>query len=86
MIATIMASTMINVAIADIMGAYGIGQDRVHWLFTGFLAATTTCMLLNAWFVRNLGPRNTFILASLLFTAASLVLMPLVRSVRKPGQ
>ncbi len=73
MIATIMASTMINVAIADIMGAYGIGQDRVHWLVTGFLAATTTCMLLNAWFVRNLGPRNTFILASVLFTAASVV-------------
>ena len=73
MIATIMASTMINVAIADIMGAYGVGQDRVHWLVTGFLAATTTCMLLNAWFVRNLGPRNTFILASLLFTAASIV-------------
>ena len=73
MIATIMASTMINVAIADIMGAYGVGQDRVHWLVTGFLAATTTCMLLNAWFVRNLGPRNTFILASTLFTAASVV-------------
>ena len=72
MIASIMASTMINVAIADIMGAYGVGQDRVHWLFTGFLAATTACMLLNAWFVRNLGPRNTFILASLLFTAASI--------------
>ncbi len=73
MVATIMASTMINVAIADIMGAYGVGQDRVHWLMTGFLAATTTCMLLNAWFVRNLGPRNTFILASLLFTAASIL-------------
>lgn len=73
MVATIMASTMINVAIADIMGAYGVGQDRVHWLMTGFLAATTACMLLNAWFVRNLGPRNTFILASLLFTAASVL-------------
>ena len=73
MVASIMASTMINVAISDIMGAYGIGQDRVHWLFTGFLAATTTCMLLNAWFVRNLGPRNTFILASMLFTGASIV-------------
>ena len=73
MIATIMATTMINVAIADIMGAYGVGQGRVHWLVTGFLAATTICMLLNAWFMRNLGPRNTFILASALFTAASVV-------------
>jgi DHA2 family multidrug resistance protein len=73
MIATIMASTMINVAIADIMGAYGVGQDRVHWLMTGFLTATTVCMLLNAWFVRNLGPRNTFIIASVLFAISSIM-------------
>ena len=73
MIASIMASTMVNVAIADIMGAYGVGQDRVHWLVTGFLSATTVCMLLNAWFVVNLGARNTFILASVLFTAASIL-------------
>ena len=73
MIATIMASTMINVAIADIMGAYRVGQDSVHWLMTGFLSATTVCMLLNAWFVRNLGPRNTFILASALFTGSSIL-------------
>ena len=73
MIATIMASTMINVAIADIMGAYGVGQDRVHWLMTGFLTATTVCMLLNAWFVHNLGPRNTFIIASVLFAISSIM-------------
>ena len=28
MISMIMTSTMVNVAIPDIMGAYGIGQDR----------------------------------------------------------
>ena len=73
MIASIMASTMINVAIADIMGAYGVGQDRVHWLLTGFLTATTVCMLLNAWFMQNLGPRNTFIIASVLFAISSIM-------------
>ena len=65
----IMASTMANVAIADIIGAYGIGQDRVHWLQTGFLAATTICMLLNAWFVHNFGARNTYIFAAAIFVA-----------------
>ena len=73
MIATIMASTMINVAIADIMGAYGVGQDRVHWLMTGFLTATTVSMLLNAWFVQNLGPRNTYIIAAVLFAISSIM-------------
>ena len=72
MMTTIMASTMANVAIADIMGAFGIGQDRVHWMLTGFLSATTVFMLLNAWFLHNFGARTTFLLASAVFTAASI--------------
>ena len=71
MMTVIMASTMINIAIADIMGAYGVGQDRVQWLQTGFLSATTVFMLLNAWFMHNFGARNTFILAATVFSVAS---------------
>lgn len=70
---SIMASTMANVAIADIMGAFGAGQNRVHWISTGFLSATTVSMLLNAWFVHNLGPRNTFLIAAAVFALASLL-------------
>ena len=73
MMCTIMASTMANVAIADIMGAFGAGQDRVHWISTGFLSATTVCMLLNAWFVHNLGPRTTFLVAAGVFAAAGVL-------------
>ena len=70
---TIMASTMANVAIADIMGTFGAGQNRVHWISTGFLSATTVSMLLNAWFVHNLGPRNTFLIAAVVFAVASVI-------------
>ena len=70
---SIMASTMANVAIADIMGAFGAGQNRVHWISTGFLSATTVSMLLNAWFVHNLGPRNTFLTAAAVFALASVM-------------
>ena len=70
---SIMASTMANVAVADIMGAFGAGQNRVHWISTGFLSATTVSMLLNAWFVHNLGPRNTFLIAATVFALASLL-------------
>ena len=70
---SIMASTMANVAIADIMGAFGAGQNRVHWISTGFLSATTVSMLLNAWFVHNLGPRNTFLIAATVFAVASVM-------------
>ena len=73
MMTPIMASTMANVAIADIMGAYGIGQDRVHWLQTGFLSATTIFMLLNAWFVHNLGARNTYLFAATAFATGCIL-------------
>lgn len=73
MMTTIMASTMANVAIADIMGAYGVGQDRAHWISSGFLSATTVCMLLNAWAVHNFGARRTLMIATVIFTVASIV-------------
>lgn len=72
MMTTILSSTMINVAIPDIMGSFGVGQDKAQWMSSGFLAAMTCTMLLNAWFVQNLGVRNTFILAVVVFTAASI--------------
>lgn len=73
MMTTIMASTMANVAIADIMGAYGVGQDRAHWISSGFLSATTVFMLLNAWAVNNFGARRTLLIAMVIFTVASIV-------------
>ena len=73
MMTTIMASTMANVAIADIMGAYGVGQDRAHWISSGFLSATTVCMLFNAWAVHNFGARRTLMIATVIFTVASIV-------------
>jgi MFS transporter, DHA2 family, multidrug resistance protein len=71
MISMIMSSTMVNVAIPDIMGAFGIGQDRAHWISTGFLSAMTAGMLLNAWLVTNFGPRNVFIGALALFSVTA---------------
>jgi DHA2 family multidrug resistance protein len=69
----VMSSTMANIAIPDVMGAFGIGQDRAHWISTGFLSAMTVSMLLNAWFLANFGARASFITAMLIFSAASLI-------------
>ncbi|MBM85914.1 MAG: MFS transporter, partial [Rhodospirillaceae bacterium] len=71
MISMIMSSTMVNVAIPDIMGTYGVGQDQAHWVTTGFLSAMTAGMLLNAWLVTNFGPRNVFIGALAFFSMAA---------------
>jgi len=72
-IAAMLTTTSVNVAIPDIMGAFGIGQDRAQWLSTGTLAAMTVGMLLNAWMMSSFGQRRTFIGALGIF-AASLVL------------
>ena len=76
-IGAMLTSTSINVAIPDIMGAFGIGQDRAQWLSTGMLAAMTVGMLLNAWMMATFGLRRTFtvaigiFIASLMLAAAS---------------
>ncbi|MDP6708182.1 MAG: DHA2 family efflux MFS transporter permease subunit [Alphaproteobacteria bacterium] len=72
-IGAIMASTMVNVALPDIMGAFAVGQDIAHWLSTGFLSAMTVCLLLNAWLMARLGPQRTYLLAVVVFTVASFI-------------
>jgi DHA2 family multidrug resistance protein len=72
-ISAMLTTTSVNVAIPDIMGAFGIGQDRAQWLSTGALAAMTVGMVLNAWMTASFGQRRTFITALCIF-AASLVI------------
>jgi DHA2 family multidrug resistance protein len=70
-IATILATTIINVAVPSVMGAFGVGQDTAQWMASGFLAATTTAMLMSDWFVRQLGRRATYQLAMAVFVFGS---------------
>ncbi|WP_290538774.1 DHA2 family efflux MFS transporter permease subunit [Alcanivorax sp.] len=69
----VLASTIINVAIPTIMVEFQLAQDQVHWLATGFLAAMTVGMLLNAWCAQRFGARGAYLLAMGLFIAVSLV-------------
>jgi EmrB/QacA subfamily drug resistance transporter len=69
-VAAMLTTTSINVALPDIMGAFGIGQDRVQWLSTGALAAMTIGMLVNAWLIHSFGERKTFVCALCVFVTA----------------
>ena len=73
MMGSVLSSTMVNIAIPNIMGAYGIGQDEAHWMATAFFTTMPTFMLLNGWFVQSLGQRGAFLLAVSVFALASLV-------------
>lgn len=72
-IATTATATIVNVAMGDIMGAFGLGQDQIQWLSTGFLAAMTATMLMTAWMLERFGFRTTFIGALTVFIAGCVV-------------
>ena len=69
-ISAMLTTTIVNVALPDIMGAFGIGQDRAQWLSTGALAAMTIGMLVNAWLIHSFGQRKTFVVALSIFVGA----------------
>ena len=69
----ILSSTIVNVALPEIMGALGMGQEEGQLLSTGFLAANTGAMLLNAWAVERFGYRATYLGSLAVFIVASIL-------------
>ena len=64
--ASIMASTIINVAVPDMSRVFALGQERAQWLSAGFMAAMTLSMLTTPWLLERFGYRRTYIGAVLL--------------------
>ncbi|MGE0256619.1 MAG: DHA2 family efflux MFS transporter permease subunit [Alphaproteobacteria bacterium] len=65
-----LSATVVNVAVPDIMGTFGVGQDQAQWMATAFFAAMTVGMLLTDWFVRAFGQRAIYIASVLFFCLA----------------
>lgn len=59
-IASIMSSTIVNVAIPEISQVFSVGQERAQWLTTGFMAAVTLSMLMTPWLLGRFGFRYTY--------------------------
>ncbi len=73
MIAMVLSSTSVSVAVPDVMGAFGVGQDEAQWLATAFFATMTATMLANAWLVSMVGQRMVFVITLLLFGLGAMV-------------
>ena len=69
----VLGGTITNVAIPDVMGAFGVGQDTAQFLSTGYIATMTASQLLAAWFIAVFGRRASFSAIMLVFIAAGLV-------------
>lgn len=58
--ASIMSSTIINVAIPDMSQHFSLGQERAQWVSSGFMAAMTVSMLTTPWLLNRYGYRRTY--------------------------
>lgn len=58
--ASVMSSTIINVAIPEMSAQFGLGQERAQWVGSGFMLAMTVSMLTTPWLLGRFGMRQTY--------------------------
>ncbi len=58
--ASIMSSTIINVAVPDMSRHFALGQERAQWVASGFMIAMTVSMLTTPWLLARYGYRRTY--------------------------
>ncbi|MBS0453369.1 MAG: DHA2 family efflux MFS transporter permease subunit [Proteobacteria bacterium] len=70
--ASIMSSTIVNVAIPDMSHHFGLGQDRAQWVTSGFMVSTTVAMLSTPWLLARFGYRRTYVATMVLLMAGGI--------------
>jgi len=58
--ASIMSSTIVNVAIPAMSHHFSLGQERAQWVSSGFMVAMTVSMLTTPWLLARYGYRRTY--------------------------
>ncbi|MES2399401.1 MAG: MFS transporter, partial [Pseudomonadota bacterium] len=71
--ASVMSSTIINVAIPDMSHHFVLGQDRAQWVTSGFMVAMTVSMLTTPWLLSRYGYRYTYVGTMVLLLAGGVV-------------
>lgn len=70
--ASIMSSTVVNVAIPAMSHQFTLGQSRAQWVSSGFMVAMTVSMLTTPWLLSRYGYRRTYVGAMLLLMAGGI--------------
>ncbi|CDS53286.1 Multidrug resistance protein B [Polaromonas sp. CG9_12] len=70
--ASIMSSTIVNVAIPDMSQHFALGQGRAQWVTSGFMVAMTVSMLTTPWLLARYGYRRTYVGSMLLLMAGGI--------------
>lgn len=70
--ASIMSSTVVNVAIPDLSQHFTLNQERAQWVASGFMVAMTVSMLTTPWLLARYGYRRTYVGTMLLLLAGGI--------------
>ena len=70
--ASIMSSTIVNVAIPDMSHQFALGQERAQWVSSGFMVAMTASMLTTPWLLARFGYQMTYVGSMLLLLAGGI--------------
>ncbi|HSV60373.1 MAG TPA: MFS transporter [Variovorax sp.] len=70
--ASIMSSTIVNVAIPDMSHHFALGQERAQWVSSGFMVSMTVSMLTTPWLLGRFGYRSTYAGAMVLLMAGGI--------------
>ena len=71
--ASIMSSTIVNVAIPGMSQHFALGQERAQWVTSGFMVAMTVSMLTTPWLLARYGYRHTYVACMALLLAGGVV-------------
>ena len=69
----VVSGTIVNVAVPDVMGSFGVGLDQAQLMTSAFNIAMVTSQLLCAWLTASFGQRGGFMFASLIFIVGSFI-------------
>ncbi len=64
-------SSIVNVALPDMMGNLGASLDEIAWVTTGYILASVIIIPLTGWLGQLFGRKRYFVGSIILFTAAS---------------
>jgi EmrB/QacA subfamily drug resistance transporter len=70
--ASIMSSTIVNVAIPGLSHHFSLGQERAQWVSSGFMVAMTVSMLTTPWLLARYGYRSTYVGTMVLLLAGGI--------------
>lgn len=71
--ASVMASTIVNVAVPDMSRHFALTPSRAQWLSASFMAAMTVSMMTTPWLLQQWGYRRTYGVAVLLLMAGGIL-------------